>query len=190
MHKKLRIGIDIDGCVTCPTALVPFLQKSFDQNLKYEDITEYDLGKVLNQPDDIIQQWFKDYQEEIYRTSPVHKDADKVLNEWAKAFHLIFISARYEFLNEITLNWFKEHNIPFHHIELTGSHNKLEACKKLEVDYFIEDKLDNAIDIHHELNIPVFLFDTPYNQSELPKGVTRVFDWQSLNQKFIQMIQK
>lgn len=181
MNRKFRMGIDIDGTVTCPTALVPYLQKSFDSNLKYEDITEYDLSKVLNIPEEKIYQWFKENEHEMYAYSPIHKHADTILTEWSKHFKLIFISARHSYLNDLTIDWFKKHNVPYHHIELTGSHEKIETARRLEVDVFFEDKLDNAIEIHEALNIPVYLFDTPYNQSTLPKGVIRVKSWLELN---------
>ncbi|QRN50096.1 LNS2 domain-containing protein [Macrococcoides bohemicum] len=181
MNRKFRMGIDIDGTVTCPTALVPYLQRSFNKYFKYEDITEYDLSNVLNIPESEIYQWFKDNEHEIYKYSPVHNDADHVLMNWANYYQLIFISARHSYLHELTIDWFKTHNVPYHHIELTGSHEKIETARRLNVDAFFEDKLDNAIEIHNALNIPVYLFDTPYNQSELPAGVTRVKSWLELD---------
>jgi uncharacterized protein len=36
--------------------------------------------------------------------------------------------------------------------------------------------------IHEELNIPVVLFNTPYNQNPIPEGVIRVNDWTEANQ--------
>ncbi len=65
----------------------------------------------------------------------------------------------------------------YHHIELIGSHDKISTAKKHEVDIFFEDKHDNAVSIHEELDIPVLLFNTPYNQQPIPKGVIRVNNW-------------
>ncbi|UBH07707.1 5' nucleotidase, NT5C type [Macrococcus armenti] len=179
--SKIRFGIDIDGTVTCPTALVPYLQKSFNPDFKYEDITAYELTTVLGISNDEVAQWFKENERELYIHSPVHKDADKILRQWSDQFELYFISARHTLLTDITFDWFNRHNIPYHHIELTGSHNKIEIARELQVDAFFEDKLDNAIDIQNALNIPVYLFDTPYNQSHLPKDVYRVYSWIETN---------
>ncbi|WP_165981010.1 5' nucleotidase, NT5C type [Macrococcus lamae] len=178
---RFRLGIDIDGTVTCPTALVPYLQKSFRKDLCYEDITAYDLGVVLNKTPEEMYDWFIANQEEIYINSPIAEGAAPILREWAKQHELYYISARYDYLGDITEQWFTSHDIPFHHIELTGSHDKIEAARRLNVDFFLEDKLDNAIDINQTLNIPVILFDTPYNQSELPNEVYRVKSWQEVN---------
>ncbi|UTH12961.1 5' nucleotidase, NT5C type [Macrococcus equipercicus] len=178
---RYRLGIDIDGTVTCPTALVPYLQQSFDQNLRYEDITAYDLGIVLGKSAEEMYDWFMAHQEEIYINSPIAEGAAPVLRSWAECHDLFFISARYDYLDDITEQWFISHDIPYHHIELTGSHDKIAAARRLEVDAFLEDKLDNAININKALNIPVILFDTPYNQAELPDGVYRVTSWQQVD---------
>jgi len=177
LQKIKRLGIDIDGTVTCPTALVPYLQRSFGTDIKYEDITAYDLGVVLNKSDEEMYDWFMANQEEIYTNSPVAEGAIPVLKEWSQQYELYYISARYDYLDRVTSDWFEKHNVPFHHIELTGSHNKIEAARQHHVDIFFEDKLDNAIDINRELDIPVILFDTPYNQSALPMNVHRVSTW-------------
>ncbi len=174
---RYRLGIDIDGTVTCPTALVPYLQQSFNKDLRYEDITAYDLGIVLGRSPEEMKQWFIKHQEEIYINSPIAKGAADVLRRWSEQHELYYISARFNYLDKITEQWFVEHNIPFHHIELTGSHDKIAAARKLEVNMFLEDKLDNALELNHELNIPVILFDTPYNQAELPDGIFRVKSW-------------
>lgn len=45
-----------------------------------------------------------------------------------------------------------------------------------------EDKHDNACEISEECNIPVILFDTPYNRLPVPKGVVRVYNWLEADQ--------
>jgi hypothetical protein len=49
------------------------------------------------------------------------------------------------------------------------------------VEIFFEDKHDNAVMIHEECQIPVILFDTPYNQDPIPNGVIRVNNWREAN---------
>lgn len=90
---------------------------------------------------------------------------------------MYFISARGSHLRQVTEEWFLENALEFDHIELIGSHDKIEAAKKYEVDIFLEDKHDNAVMIHEACGIPVLLFDTPYNQDSLPNGVIRVRNW-------------
>ena len=104
----------------------------------------------------------------MYRDSPISEGAKNVLNEWNEYHQLFFISARKIELLDVTEEWFKQNDILYGDFELLGSHKKVEAAKKLNVDIFLEDKHDNAVEIHEELDIPVLLFDTPYNRKSNP----------------------
>ncbi|MEW9500439.1 hypothetical protein [Jeotgalibacillus marinus] len=173
-----RFGIDIDGTVTCPTSILPYINKAFNRSLSLQHVTEYDLTKAL--PDispTAFSEWFLQAEPAIYSSSPVVEHADKILREWKTEHELFFISARSEKHLDLTAEWFKQKNIDYDHIELIGSHDKVTAVKKYKVDIFFEDKHDNAVMIHEQCGIPVILFDTPYNQETIPNGVIRVNNW-------------
>lgn len=179
--KQKRFGIDIDGTVTSPDSLIPFINQDFQLNITLKDITKYDLTEALNIPEDIFNKWYTEKEPLIYKLSPIAEGAKEVLTEWKKRFQLFFISARGDHAFDITKKWFEENDILYDHIELIGTHHKIEAAKKHEVDIFFEDKHDNAVSIHKELDIPVILFNTPYNQEPVPKGVMRVDSWKEAN---------
>ena len=75
----------------------------------------------------------------------------------------------------------KQQELLYDHIELIGTHNKIETARRHGVHVFFEDKHDNAVEISEELDIPVLLFNTPYNQQAAPKGVIRVNNWIEAN---------
>ncbi|MGV3464826.1 MAG: 5' nucleotidase, NT5C type [Heyndrickxia sp.] len=175
---KKRFGIDIDGTVTSPDALLPFINNEYQLKLTLDDITEYELTNVIDIPPDEFYEWFTKTEPAIYAESPLAVGAKEVLNRWKEVFELYFISARRQNLLEVTNKWFNQNDITFHHIELIGSHHKVETAKKYRVDVFFEDKHDNAVMIHKELGIPVLLFDTPYNRDPIPDGVIRVKNWE------------
>lgn len=174
---KKRLGIDIDGTVTCPTSMVTFINKAFNLNLLYEDVNRYELTPFVNVPEADFAKWFVESEPVIYRDSPPAKDAIQILSMWKKKHDLIFISARKPYLLDVTEEWFQRQGLSSHQIELVGSHDKVETVRKQRIDIFFEDKHDNAVMIHNECQIPVILFDTPYNQDPLPNGVIRVKDW-------------
>jgi uncharacterized protein len=178
---KKKFGIDIDGTVTCPSSLIPYLNKAFDLNLTLADITEYDLTSVLKVPEEDLAKWFIENEPLIYEESPLAKGAEQVLNKWKNDYDLYFISARPSHLLQLTKNWFINNGLTYHHIELIGSHDKVSTAKKHQVDIFFEDKHDNAVMIHEECKIPVLLFNTPYNQDPIPNGVIRVDNWNQAN---------
>ncbi len=172
-----RLGIDIDGTVTCPTSLIPFINESFNLNITLDDITEYELTECLNIPPETMYEWFVKTEPLIYEQSPLAKGAKQVLQKWTNEHELYFISARGDALLDVTENWFQKHELNYDCIELIGTHDKVPTAKKHEVDLFFEDKHDNAVAIAEELNIPVILFDTPYNRKPSPNEVIRVKNW-------------
>ncbi|KKB33240.1 nucleotidase [Bacillus thermotolerans] len=176
MTRK-RFGIDIDGTVTCPTSLIPFINEDFSLNITLDDIRQYDLSKALNIPAPHFKEWFDEKEPIIYANSPIAEGAKDVLLEWKEQFQLFFISARKTHLLQITEEWFNKQDIAYDKIELVGSHDKIQAATEHNVDIFFEDKHDNAVAICEELSIPVVLFNTPYNQDPVPEGVVRVDNW-------------
>lgn len=179
--KKFRFGIDIDGTVTCPTSLLPHINEQFGCNLVLDDIKEYDLTAAFPIDHETFYNWYKKTEGHIYDTSPPQAHAKEILSKWQNQFELFYISARGENVYDITQNWFEREVIPFDHIELIGSHHKIETARKFGVHAFFEDKHDNAVDIHEELDIPVLLFDAPYNRQPIPDGVIRVHNWNEAN---------
>jgi uncharacterized HAD superfamily protein len=174
---RKRFGIDIDGTVTCPAALIPYLNKAFNLKLTLNDLTQYDLTPFVNVSEEELAKWFHESEAEIYANSPLAKGAKEILTKWEIEHELYFISARSSHLLDITKEWFVNNNLKFDHIDLIGSHHKIEAAKNYQVDIFFEDKHDNAVAIHEECKIPVILFNTPYNQDPVPSGVIRVNHW-------------
>ncbi|MDF2680249.1 MAG: hypothetical protein K0R47_1439 [Brevibacillus sp.] len=182
-EKILTIGIDIDGTVTSPSSIVPLMNESFGKDLRYEDCYEYNLANVYKITDEEFDKWLDRNGERLYDEAPVHGNADHILRAWHPQFKLVYISAREARHRDVTINWFSRYNIPFHDIDLVGSHDKLSAAKKWGVDLFLEDRLENALQLSEALQIPVFLFDTPYNQGELPSLVHRVHNWDEVQEK-------
>ncbi len=174
---KKRFGIDIDGTVTRPDTFIPFLNEAFQLNLTYEDVTQYDFYPYVNISREDLDHWFTTNEPKFYKESLPADGAQEVLNKWTSYADLYYISARHQRLRNITENWFTAHKLQYHHLELVGSHDKVETAKKLAVDLFLEDKHDNAVAIAEECKIPVLLFNTPYNQDPVPNQVIRVYTW-------------
>ena len=185
---KRRFGIDIDGTVTCPSTFIPYLNESFQKNLTLDDITDYDLVPFLDTTEEELNEWMERYEPIIYSEAPLAHGALEVINSWRDKYELYYISARGRHLYDITEKWFQKHGVHYHHIDLVGSHDKIEAVKKYNIDIFFEDKYDNACDIAEQCHIPVILFDTPYNRGPLPEGVIRVYHWHEAKEKVEQLV--
>ncbi|GKV68071.1 putative nucleotidase YqfW [Sporosarcina sp. NCCP-2716] len=181
--KKYRFGIDIDGTVTTPSSLLPHINRKFGCNLVLDDIREYDLTAAFDVDPDVFHDWYKETEAEICLGSSVQKYAKLILEDWQrKQAELYYISARGPEVLDATLEWFRREQIPYDHVELIGSHRKIETARRFGTDVFFEDKHDNAVDLHEELGIPVILFDTPYNRDVVPDGVIRVHTWKEADE--------
>lgn len=177
MNKQIRFGLDIDGTITSPETFLPYLNEHFNVNITLEDITQYELSPLLNVTNDQFSQWLSQYEPIIYENAKLANFFTDALKEWQASHHFTYISARGTHLLQVTQNWFDKHKVPYHHIELLGQHDKVNAVKKHNINIFFEDKHDNACNIAEDCKIPVILFDTPYNQDPIPNQVVRVKDW-------------
>lgn len=190
MTTKIRFGLDIDGTITDPAAFVPALNKAFNKQLKLEDISSYDLTGILGITTEEFTQWMNKNEAMIYKQAAIAESASHVIQKWGTQFELYYVTARGSYLKAVTTDWLNQYQLPFHHLELLGQHDKVEAVKKLKLDVFFEDKHDNAVAIAEQTSIPVILIDTPYNQEEDPTGVYRVNNWLEAEQWIEQWIQE
>lgn len=177
-----RFGLDIDGTITCPTAFVPYLNKQFNLNITLDDIKTYDFTALVDVTPEEFGKWISSAEGKVYANSPLATGVKPILKQWQQDHELYYISARHERHLQLTKNWFTQHNIPYNHIELIGSHHKIEMVQRYDLDIFFEDKHDNAVAISEECNIPVILFNAPYNQEPIPENVIRVNNWTEASQ--------
>ncbi|NNU82998.1 hypothetical protein ETC05_03800 [Geobacillus sp. BMUD] len=174
---KKRLGIDIDGTVTCPSTFIPYLNEAFGKELALNDITQYNLAPLYGVAEEEMDRWLEENEADIYERAPLARYALEVIDSWKDKYELYYISARGRHLYDLTECWFRRHGVHYHHIELTGSHDKIAVVRRHQLSAFFEDKYDNACDIAEACGIPVILFDTPYNQGPLPENVIRVNNW-------------
>ncbi|KFZ32459.1 hypothetical protein JS44_06095 [Anoxybacillus flavithermus] len=83
-----------------------------------------------------LNEWMEQYEPIIYSEAPLANGALEVINSWKDEYELYYISARGRHLYEITEKWFQQQGVHYHHIELIGSHDKIEAVKKYKIDMF------------------------------------------------------
>ncbi|MGN9864629.1 hypothetical protein [Bacillus swezeyi] len=173
----LHLGIDIDGTITAKDTFVPYLNESFSLSITLEDIKDYDLTKILNISDRDFWEWMNENEPRIYQEALLAEYAKQTLDELKNQHKLIYITARRRHLENITFDWFRKKDVHYDHIEHVGGHDKLEAVFKHKIDVFFEDHHGNATMIAKEANIPVLLFNTPYNQLPTDSNIIRVNSW-------------
>lgn len=107
-----------------------------------------------------------------------------------KNIHII--TARANIVSTPTIQWVERHfpemarRVHFLGKDEGFSHNeivKAEKCKELGIEIFVDDSLVHATGVS-EAGIPVLLFDSPWNQTNvLPPNIERVFSWDEIVKK-------
>jgi len=118
--------------------------------------------------------------------------AQDVTRSLSRKYDLIVVTARDKKLTDTTLTWV-EHHFPgiFSDVVLTGNpyasesyERKVDVCQKLGAFVLVDDSINHTTKCV-EAGLGGILFgDYPWNQidGELPTGITRVSNWQTIAQ--------
>ena len=169
MAKKKRIGFDLDG------VLYPWHEVVFDLCLEFkyidESMTEEKFWK----------EWFTHEARPIFvdnilgdmslffkkKMSP---DNVSLLNRLKKRFDIFFISQRADCAYLVTKGWLKDVNLFDNNLYLVE--DKPAMVRVLDIDYFLEDRVENVDKLKHVVN--TFIVSAPFNMDYYDKDVTRL----------------
>ena len=137
--------------------------------------------------------WDLSYEQEYYKNNierlaslfePI-KGSSKYINKLKKDGNEIYIisgrdNGEYSDPYNMTINWLKEHNIPYDKLILTNAYKhqeKADICKEFGIDILIDDSI-NVCTKCSENNIECILFETPYNLKE--NRFNRLGSWEEI----------
>ncbi len=191
MEEKIKIGIDIDEVLAELTiGLIDFYNKKYDKNFKAMDINDIHLENFFNISNQEMSEVLEDFTKEEGNLKLMPLENSQVCINSLNDCELYAISARPKSIQDDTVKWIEKHyKNCFKEIHtLSDSHgvanfDKGEFANSLDIKIFIEDSLNNALNIS-SYGIYVILLDKPWNQEEnLPENIFRVKDWNSIIEK-------
>lgn len=194
-----KIGFDLDDVLlNFSDPFREFLNKKYSTNVKREDLKTFYIEKFFGLSDDVVKNEVAAFllHDDHKNTLPIDGSMP-VIQKLSQKYILEIITAKPDYLTDDTYEWLAKYfNGMFSVVHFTNhfqdSHKKRkksDVCKSEGVNIFIDDSLDNAIDVS-SVSIPVLLFDTPWNQSDvLPKLVKRVFSWEEIEKEIENLIQ-
>jgi len=174
--RKLNLCIDIDGTVTEPYYWLERANRYFDRQLKPEDITAYEIHKMLDIEEDDYNEFYDLYGKLLHKESKARFGAGETIQKLYQQHNIHFVTAREEKMRETSIEWLIRHQMPMDTISLLGSHYKVEKARELNSDLFIEDCYSNALMLA-QAGFEVLLVDCTYNKGPLPQNVIRVKNW-------------
>jgi uncharacterized protein len=174
--KHLNICIDIDGTITDPYFWLEKASNYFGIDISYDEFVQYEFHKVLKISEEDYNKFYETYKFEYHSRDILRSSVIQVINEFYDHNNIYFVSARDKSLELLTISYLKNNKIQFDELFVLGSHFKVKEAQKLKCDIFIEDSLNNALDLS-EAGFKILLMNTPYNQGELNENIKRVYDW-------------
>ena len=187
MINPNSIAFDIDGVVADTMSLfLDIAKKEYNiTNIKYEDITDYDLSICLDIPNTIIEDIIKKIIDSEYSIMLKHiEGAAQVLKKISNhSESLLFITARQR-IGKLKEWFFSEFmpDIPANQVEIiaTGSfETKKDILFEMKKKWFIEDRILTCFDLH-KAGINPIVYIQPWNLT--PHPFLKVKNWQDIEQ--------
>lgn len=174
--KSLNLCIDIDGTITEPYYWLERANTYFGSSLLPVHVTQYEIHKLLGiEPEDYMD-FYRENDVLLHSEAQIRLGASEVLSSLYGKHFVHFVTAREEKMTDVSLQWLKKYQIPMDSISHLGSHHKVEKAVELQSDLFIEDSLENALELAAS-GFLVLLMDCTYNKGHLPDNVLRVSNW-------------
>lgn len=160
MHERKKIGVDLDGVVY---KFVPFYDLFLSLEGHDVDPTRFDRGVFEESMKDYYLSRFSDLNPFLW--IPLYERVIGPLEDLSENFDLYVVTARnlrMKFGEKDTLTRLTKDRIPCKAILF--EHDKAKVAKELNLSYFVEDNLQNALDIASKTKCKVSLIDREYNQ--------------------------
>jgi hypothetical protein len=175
--RKLNLCIDIDGTVTEPYYWLERANRYFDRQVGPEDVTAYEIHKVLGVGEDDYKEFYDLYGKLLHGEAQARFGASEVIRELYRQQHNIhFVTAREEKYEATSTEWLARHQMPLDTICHLGHPNKVDKAKELKSDLFIEDCYSNVMQLA-KAGFDVLMIDCSYNKGPLPENAIRVGNW-------------
>ncbi len=191
---KKTIAIDLDDVLALSAkGFVDFSNQRWGTSLTVDDYKEQ-----------WAHMWGVDHEVEKIRAEEVYSSgtvtgfqkidqAEDVLKELKKSYHLVITTSRARFIEKETRDWLGQHfKDIFEEIHFAGfyddiktdshKHTKAGLIKSIGADYLIDDHPKHCF-ATAEAGIPALMFgDYIWSRdlTKLPKGVTQVKNWQEV----------
>ena len=171
----MRIALDIDGCMTDDNRfrLEQYGKYLYEKNMPYMDLP-YE-SEYIEQVEPIR------YVSEV--THKLHEDGD----------YIVIATGRHgttqkdpfgEKVRNITKEWLKKHDIYYDEILFSGF-PKVDYIRPYKCDVFVEDYSMTIKSLAKEM--PVLIFDNPYNRFLECQNTIRVFSWYDIYRRVKEM---
>jgi len=180
----MNIGIDIDDTINNLSLVLVEYAKEYNRRAKIEheiQIHEWDFDKAFGWNEENIKEFLENDFHEVYTNAEPKENAVSVIRKLKEEGNkIIIITARSD--KEVrnahyySEEWLKKHDIPYDEL-VSDSQDKAQKCIEHNIHLFIDDRIKHCENVRNNAHIPVYLFNSIYNQNHEDTGIKRVFSW-------------
>lgn len=202
MVNLMIIGVDCDGVLTDMSAYIyEYGEKYFKR--KPSNLDGYSTAEIFDCSDKDEFRFGLRYFFTYCKKWPPRNGAAEIISKLNKDGHELYeITARKFVTMKNPLGWYsrllyeqwlKKYGFEFKDIfycsESNAPADKLIGCRKYSVDLMIDDKPEVALRLADN-DVKVLLFDTRYNQNVNHSNIIRVYDWNDVYEKIVEIVKE
>lgn len=187
-----NIGIDVDGVLTDLEKYQLHYGKKYFKNINNIDETKIDIEDIFSVSKKEREIFWIKYIWKYCLSIPARENAAAVFKKLKEEGHnLYIITSRAHATEEgitgklfrkMLFDWLDKEGIIYDDIELCREHgseiDKLEACKKFNIDIMIDDKAENVMTLAKICK--VLCFDAKYNKDCIGDNIIRVHNFNEI----------
>lgn len=186
---KKVIGIDLDEIIAdFVRTFIDFYKEIYGRKILFEEIKTYNfweqgLGKNREEAIKLVDEF---YNSRYFDNIPLIDNARQAIGKLSLEKRVYIVTSRPNRFKEKTEEFVNNHffgkeirviySSDFHK---ENGNTKAEICTNLRISDFVEDNLEYARECA-ERGVRVFLYDKPWNQGKLNRGIIRVKSWQEI----------
>lgn len=184
----MNIGIDLDDTINNLADQFLYYAKKYNEEKSIKHViqeNEWDYDKAFGWSLEHQKNFYKTYIKDVLINATIKQNASEIINKLKEEGNkIIIITARckenHKKMDEITKNWLEENNINYDKLVLNSDNIKAQRCIENNIDVFIDDGINNCIQVYEKLKIPTYMFNSIYNQKQENTHIKRVFSWKQI----------
>lgn len=186
------IGVDLDDTITNSSEI--FIKYAIKYNkeksIKYKvDTSKLNQTEAFGWDDNDKKNFYSKYLKKILTETIPNENAKNTLRKiHNNGNKIVIITARskreIKDMEKLTKLWLDNHKIKYDKL-LIDCKDKGQTCLDNKVSVFVDDNINNCVDVYKKLKIPVFLYETRYNKNEEVDGIFRVSNWNDISNKLV-----
>lgn len=192
----MRIAIDKDEVVADFFGqFLPFLRSRYGVILQREEITEFDLSKILRWPQERVQQAIEEFHESsVYERIKPIQGAQEAIHYLNAEHELVLITSAMDVARSKIEQWVENYFPEFKGVHFASNYltkgnglpNKAELCDRLKVDLIVDDHYGFLVPCTQQGKRAMLMdreWNEQYKKQDEQHKIIRVYSWQDAVEK-------